>query len=306
MGADLGDNFLPPDRHNKGGYWEDAEIQALNIEMLQATKCEWHHLASISENNVATLRTLGYQTRAREILRRKIGTAHVVGLKDPRITKLLPFWKEVFKTCDVEISYVLVIRNPLSVIQSLEKRDKLDPVHSLYLWLEYNIAALANGIGGLDAIVDYDRLVQSPTKAVAILAKRLNLPTDSTEMAAFENEFLNHKNRHSVYNLDDLVQDSLCPNLICKIYASMLSASASDGRLSYSHLEEEISLWSAELDRMQPLFHHIDSLFRQIEISRQIGIGSEHPTIVASLYNIARSIFRQLPFSNWLRSKFRR
>ena len=43
MGVDLGDNLMPPvSGNNDKGFWEDLDINALNLEMLDFLNKEWH------------------------------------------------------------------------------------------------------------------------------------------------------------------------------------------------------------------------------------------------------------------------
>jgi len=88
VGVELGEHFLPPDHRNEKGYWEDAEIQALNVEMLRALGRDWKSLAPISTRDVETMHELGFHDRACALLARKIDGKALYGLKDPRIIKL--------------------------------------------------------------------------------------------------------------------------------------------------------------------------------------------------------------------------
>ena len=97
LGVDLGNNLMAPlEDVNAKGFWEDLDFCALNIGALNALGSDWDHLASIGPNEVERLRENGYFTKAVELLNRKVGKSQVFGFKDPRVAKLLPFWKENF------------------------------------------------------------------------------------------------------------------------------------------------------------------------------------------------------------------
>jgi hypothetical protein len=72
------------------------------------------------------------------------------------VAKLLPFWKKVFMHGNLNVDYVLVIRHPLSVGNSLAKRDGLAAEKSYLLWLEHVIGSLAGTEGENRVLVDYD------------------------------------------------------------------------------------------------------------------------------------------------------
>lgn len=116
---------------NEKGFWEDLEIVDLNVEMLAALKSDWHFLAAITAADVETLRYQGYVDRAAVLLSAKLSQTPAYGFKDPRTSKLLPFWVEVFKAMGIQPYYVLAIRNPLSIEKSLAKRDAFDPKKKL-------------------------------------------------------------------------------------------------------------------------------------------------------------------------------
>ncbi|MBC7193997.1 MAG: glycosyl transferase, partial [Marinobacter sp.] len=127
LGVGLGDRLIPPmEGINDKGFFEDIDLNALNNEILQALGSDWHYLSPIETSDVDALRKKGYFLRAVELLRQKVGDAPTFGFKDPRVAKLLPFWKDVFAHCKFDVGYILAVRHPLSVVKSLAKRDGFD------------------------------------------------------------------------------------------------------------------------------------------------------------------------------------
>ena len=126
LGAHLGNNLDAAGIDNPKGYWEDLDINALNVEMLNFLKNDWHFLTPIQSEDVDTLHRNGYFLRAVEMLRKKMAQAPIFGFKDPRVAKLLPFWKKIFAHGQFKTYYILAIRHPLSVIKSLAARLKAE------------------------------------------------------------------------------------------------------------------------------------------------------------------------------------
>src|SRR4029077_19950349 len=116
------------------------------------------------------LRKKGYFLSAVELLLQKVGDGPTFGFKDPRVAKLLPFWKEVFGHCQLDASYVLALRHPLSVAKSLAKRDGFDAEKSYLLWLEHVIPSLSGSARDKRVLIDYDRLMQSPDRELKRIA----------------------------------------------------------------------------------------------------------------------------------------
>jgi hypothetical protein len=217
LGVDLGQNFLPPQGDNITGFWEDVDLNALNIQMLSSLNRDWHFLTPIQSTDVDLLCQSGYFTRAIELLQEKMSGAEIFGFKDPRVAKLLPFWKEVFGKLQLKVSYVITIRHPLSVCKSLEKRHGFDFEKSSLLWLEHVINSLACTEGENRVIVNYDHLIQSPDTELKRVAKEIQLQIDFTELEKYKNEFLREELRHTIYQVDDLMYENSIPPLV-KMY----------------------------------------------------------------------------------------
>ena len=214
LGVNLGSNLMPANQEvNAKGFWEDMDINALNMEMYSALNIDWHFLGAIGGKDVNYLKEKGYLIRAIELLRLKATDSTVFGIKDPRIAKLLPFWKEVFDQGEFEVRYVLSMRNPLSVAKSLAKRDGLDYGKSCLLWLDHVLRALTETQGEKRVLVDYDLLMSSPDEEIKKIASLYELSVNSEKMMTYKTEFLDESLRHGwLYNVDkesNCIQDCL-------------------------------------------------------------------------------------------------
>ena len=252
MGVALGDRLMPPvEGINAKGFWEDIDLCALNNEVLSALGSDWHDLVSIEPSDVQTLRKKGHFPSAVQLLRQKVGSAPIFGFKDPRVAKLLPFWKEVFSHCQLDASYVLALRHPLSVAKSLARRDGFDAEKSYLLWLEHVIPSLSGSAGDKRVLVDYDRLMQSPDHELKRIAKCLDLEIDVRELRNYKTEFLDEELRHTVYDPNDLFLDDACPPLAREIYAALLDVASDKTRIDDLALRDQIARWVGEFKRLK-------------------------------------------------------
>ena len=218
LGVSLGETLHGPMAGvNDKGFWEDVHLHALDVEMLGAIESDWAHVGLIDSSDVEILHKQGYFLRAVELLREKVSRSPIFAFKDPRVAKLLPFWKDVFAQCSFDVDYVLALRNPLSVVKSLSKRDGFDAEHSYLLWLGHVIASLIYSAGKKRVFVDYDRLMQSPDRELCRIAKHLELEIDSIELQNYKTEFLDEKLRHTIYHFNDLLLDNACPPIVHEI-----------------------------------------------------------------------------------------
>jgi hypothetical protein len=265
LGVELGNNFLPPQEDNIKGFWEDADLNALNIEMLNLLKRDWHYLSPILPADVSTLYKNGYFERATKILKDKTSEFDIFGFKDPRVAKLLPFWKEVFTRSQLNVSYVLVIRNPLSVCKSLEKRHNFGFEKSALLWLEHVLSSLTGTSGENRVLVDYDHLILSPEREMHRIARDLRLHIEPLKAEKFKTEFLDEGLRHTVYQLQDLIlEDSILP-LVQEMYSTLVDVAADKPQLEDEVIQHRITQWQTEFSRLRATLVFIDKLNSELE-----------------------------------------
>lgn len=263
LGVSLGDHFLPPQGDNEKGFWEDIDIYSLNVEMLAALESEWDYLRPIESSDVSTLVEKGYLSRGVELIRRKAATTAAFGFKDPRVTKLLPFWKVVFSRCQLRVSYVLVIRHPRSVAISLAVRDGIDIEKSYLMWLGHIITGLRGTAGDDRVLVDYDLLMESPERQLNRIAAHLDFELRPKELEYYLTEFLEAGMRHTNYDLGDLASDEACPPLAREIYTTLVAKASSDVRINEAALQNEIDRWRSEFVRLKPSLMLLDRLYEQ-------------------------------------------
>ncbi len=270
MGANLGDRLIQPIKdQNDKGFWEDKDLNSLNDEMLNALNSGWHFLTPIQPADVEKLRKDGYLVRAVAMLREKTSDLPIFGFKDPRVAKLLPFWKEAFAESGLNVSYVLAIRHPLSVSKSLINRNNFDAGKNHLLWLDHVISSLFGTIGENRVLIDYDALMQTPESELAKAAKALGLKIDKVELESFKTEFLDNQLRHTVYQPNDLLLDEAIPPLVSDIYPELLSVARSRQQLDSNAFTQKIEKWNNEFSRQKPALILADKFTREINSLHQ-------------------------------------
>jgi len=274
MGVELGSRLMPPvEGVNDKGFWEDLDLNALNIEMLGALNRDWHYLAPLAENFVELLCGKGFLSRAEELLRLKIGLSPIFGFKDPRVTMLLPFWQRVFALCDIDISYVLALRNPVSVAKSLARREHFEFRKSTLLWLGHVLSMMRCTMGAqLRILVDYDRLVQLPRGELQRVADRLNLVLDPAELQKYERDFLNIELRHSIHDAQDLSAGDFAMPSVIELYPLLQSAASDALDIDAPVLTRQVNDASVEFARDQYYLSQMDVLYQRSQsASREVS-----------------------------------
>ena len=176
------------------------------------------------------------------------------------MTKLALFWKEVFAHSQVDVNYVISVRHPLSVCESLAKRDNFEFERSYLLWMGHVIASFVNTVGEKCVVVDYDRMIKSPETELMRVANKLNLQVDSIELDRFTKEFLDHKLRHTTYQLSDLALDDIAPPLVPEIYSKVLDVATGRLEIEDEKFRNNIKMWKEELSRQRTALVMADKL----------------------------------------------
>jgi hypothetical protein len=266
MGIDLGDNLMAPNPDvNPKGFWEDMDFNAIDMEILTFLGKDWHYISPLSIQDVEKLHESGYMLRGVELLRKKVVRGRIFGVKDPRVAKLLPFWKGVFDHSQLEVAYVISLRHPLSVTKSLIKRDQFAAEKCYLMWLEHVLVTLSETRGSTAAIVDYDALMNDPERAIARVADNLGLTVNGDELESYSAEFLDHSLRHTLYSARDLELDESCPPLVKEVYAQLAEVARGDGLVDHEILRPKLDRWLLEFERDKTILNWSDRVSLQLE-----------------------------------------
>lgn len=186
LGVDLGPRLRGPTAFNPTGLFEDAEVAAVNAELLRRVNrtafsdrfppgSQWQLPAFDDLRSIASALAVG-----------RFGQSTVWGFKDPRTLQTLDFWISVLENAGYELRFVLALRHPSAVAASLESAFGLSHNRGLRLWLAGWAAALAAAAQRPLVCVDYDALVEEPSGEMLRLADRLGLSVDDRRLAALE------------------------------------------------------------------------------------------------------------------------
>jgi hypothetical protein len=187
--------------------------------MLEGLSMRWDSIAPVTERDVRRLAADGFIETAAGLLRNKISANGFYAVKDPRMTKLLPFWHKTFRAAAVRPYAVIVFRNPASVVASLQKRDKLSPGHGYLLWAGHMMECLCHAPDFFHFFINYDEFIENPQSVVETAAKHFRLSLDTDELEFLRRDFLSRELRHSNFNTRHLRRDAACPReivLVCE------------------------------------------------------------------------------------------
>ena len=193
------------------GYWESTEIADLNDEILDSAGSSWDDWEAFNPDWLASATAESFLERARAVLKSEFGDSPLFVLKDPRICRLLEFWKTALGRVDVVPVVALPVRNPLEVAASLRVRDKFDPSISVLVWLRNVLDAEAGSRGLPRAFARYEDLLGDWKGLATRLGSELEVAWPKS-LAAADPEIeslVSSSIRHHMYEDDRVHEDPL-------------------------------------------------------------------------------------------------
>jgi hypothetical protein len=203
LGVDLGKDLLAGNDFNEMGHWENESIYRTQDALMNHIAKDWGDFGMVYPFAIDWARWPEFRTFQQElvsIVRSELAkTKGIWGFKDPRTCRLLPMWKQIFAELELEPLYVLAIRNPSDVVESLQKRNQIDPLHTELLWLLHNLDAVRDAGEELRIVVDYDRWFTAPRQQAQAVAKALDLawPADDSDLVGRLTQTIRSDLRHS-------------------------------------------------------------------------------------------------------------
>lgn len=204
LGIYLGDDFVEVQPDNPTGYWEDRHLQDFNERVLTALGLKWESVALLKDTRWEEPEIEAIRMEAIEYIRANFLAHPLWGFKDPRTLRLLPFWSPVFQRLGLEDAYVMVIRNPLSVAQSLIARqsDVFDAAMAHGLWLVHTVTYFSRIAQRPFIVIDYDLFMDDPRGQLERIERALEIPQADARLGDIEDfvaNFIDPELRHSQF-----------------------------------------------------------------------------------------------------------
>ena len=155
-GARLPENLMGATEINPRGFFESQPIYLLHERILAELGSSWHDLAPLSpawlDSELA--RTLVQEMAT--LVEEEFGDAPLFVLKDPRISRLIPFWLRALDVLAIAPVFVLPVRNPLEVADSLSQAESIERQRGLLIWLNSVLHAEYGSREFPRSVISYD------------------------------------------------------------------------------------------------------------------------------------------------------
>ena len=189
---------------NPLGHWESRRIIETNDAMFEDLSRSWQDWREV---DLGSLDTEDVVAAASESLAHAFAGQDRYVLKDPRLCRLFPVYREALAKAGVTPNIVLIVRNPLEVMASLRARDGMAELDALMLWLTYNVEAELHSRGLPRAVCTFDALLSDSGAVLGRLSDQLpTLGTLSEAPLPVQADARNH----------DIANDQIARNALSK------------------------------------------------------------------------------------------
>lgn len=200
LGCDLPKTLMGANSSNEAGHWESTELCRFNDRLLDSAGTNWHDWLELNPGWFRSPHVESFREEALGVMDAEFGASRLFVMKDPRICRLMPFWRDVLAARETEPLVVIPIRNPLEVGFSLARRNETAPELGHLLWLRHVIDAERATRGMRRFFLGYDQLIANwagvARRAEAVLG--FEWPRQSLNAAREIEEFLSPRLRHHV------------------------------------------------------------------------------------------------------------
>jgi len=199
-GAYLPDKLRPPKLGaNDKGFWEAEDVIDLNERVLGSLGGAWNRVPLALPDAGPVFDEFVHDAQA--VVDSEYGDNETILIKDPRIGVLAPLWHAALIASGYRPVYVVPVRNPLEVANSLHARGDMSVREGMALWFEYmqRIADFA-GNGAELMYVRFEDLFLDWRELVGRISDRLDIGLNIHSRAAEVDAFLEPALRRQTFS----------------------------------------------------------------------------------------------------------
>lgn len=269
-GVELGGDLLPGGRdENPKGFFEDEWILDFSERLLAELGCRWDSTLLLERGWWKATVLDPLRLEAARNLRERFGDVSCWGFKNPRTARLLPFWQDVFERIGHRDSYLIAVRDPLSVAASLRARNSFAVPKSHLLWLLHTTEAVLYTEKRHRVFSSYDDLLSDPAGTLERISNQLGLPFQGgSRLDDFTSRILDPSLRHSVASDEDLALDRDCFELARESSALLRRLARDDVAEDDERVQRHFRRLHRALRQWEPAFRHLDHIDRELSSSR--------------------------------------
>lgn len=244
-GLRISSQLLPANQDNPSGYWEPRRVVNFNTALLEVFDRHWADPKPMPAN-LDKRAVEGHDfTKIAELLRIETSQCADAGsnmvIKDPRLSRLMPYWRQALDLNSMNVTCIIMCRHPLSVAKSLYARDRIPQDHALALWLSYMLEAEAGTRGMSRCLVHYEHLLMNWQGTLESIRRKSGdiIPDIAERQCQAIEQFLNPALRHHQVTSAYLCLDDPLHRQVNSAYQALLASTCLEDTQTFERLSEE-------------------------------------------------------------------
>lgn len=214
LGACPPATLMGPKDDNPSGFWESEKIADFNDHFFELAGSSWRDWGPFDPDMFTGEYGSHFRGASRWLIEAEFGGAETIVLKDPRICRIYPRWRETLLDMGYSPIVVSPIRDPREVVASLIARNAIPASLAMRLWLSHVLEAEETSREDPRHILLWPDFIGSwrghMRQIMALGGPRLNIEDADGQVSAFLNADL-HRQRAATIDhcLPELLQRTL-------------------------------------------------------------------------------------------------
>ena len=266
LGLELGLDIMKPSAENPKGYFENQDINVLNEIILNRLNSSWHDVFFLQKDWWKYPGIIELREKAIKLIQVQFAGADKFCIKDPRICILFPFWKTIFESLDLRISFIIPVRNPMEVANSMRIRHGLGVQKGIILWMNHMLNAEFYSKNADRVFVSFNEMLKKPEKSLnrISLALRINFPKNWQEAESDLEKFIESDLKH--FNYDDHALEKDFMPLVTNYYQLLIEL---------CHVRRISEKKLLEIDKIREKYNKIHGLFYNQNLKEEISLKKQ-------------------------------
>ena len=278
LGAAGPNTPMAPTSDNPRGYFESVALASAHDALLASAGSHWHDWRQIDARWLCSTAAQEVHQRIKNLLLNEYGDQPLIFIKDPRISRFVPFMSSILAELKIRPVAILAIRSPLEVAYSLKRRDSFLLPKSILLWLRHMLDAEFHSRQIRRCFVPYEAFLQDWQFYLDRIDKKIGVVwpnrSDSTDVKI--GEFLTPDLRHERVSLDQIKDHPDVFSLAVETYNALIKIAA----------EGESQEILDQLDSIRNKFDEGCQIFGAVVTNEETttfnGLIAERSTLVAA------------------------
>ena len=223
LGADAGSRLAPPRPENPKGFFELVPLVTAHDEILARCGYTWDDPRPLDVSKFSR----SFRSEARRsilaVLEEELSLDGLTVVKDPRASRLIPLWVEVFEELELRPRFIHAYRSPDEVSASLIRRSGMADGPARQLWLEHVRSMERDTRGFARSFVESHALVSEPVATFTRVIEQLDLPLpfDVASRRSDLEAFLESKMLHQTGDVEVAAKLSNSEAVVLKEFKSL-------------------------------------------------------------------------------------